>query len=301
MTVSDEQLANWTRPAFGNEEEKATYTERTIREAVQEHPLLSTLDIRVFAKGSFKNNTNVRRDSDVDVAVEYQGLIKLDYANGANFADTGLDSYSGVFKDTGVGAFKAAVGEAMRQAFGAGAVDGSGNRVFKVREGSRSLAADVIPCTTYRYYWPSGEYRQGIELILNRPDGKRQFNYPDQHYDNGVEKNLLTSKRFKRTVRILKNIEGQLVAAGEMPEVPSYFMECLAYNVSHGVYNNADTWREIVRGVCAQIWGYSKEPEPNVGRWLEVNGLKWLFHPEQRWTREDAQRFAEMAFGMVPE
>jgi len=97
----------------------------------------------------------------------------------------------------------------------------------------------------------------------------------------------------------LKNIEGQLVEAGEMPEIPSYFMECLAYNVSHGIYSSADTWREIVRGVCAQIWGYAKEPEPNIGRWLEVNGCKWLFHPDQRWTREDAQRFATLAFGMV--
>lgn len=69
-TVSDDQLANWTKPAFGNEEEKADYTERMIREAVNAHPVLKDLDVRVFAKGSFKNNTNVRRDSDVDVAVE---------------------------------------------------------------------------------------------------------------------------------------------------------------------------------------------------------------------------------------
>jgi hypothetical protein len=268
---------------------------------VQADPLLSTLDVRVFAKGSFKNNTNVRRDSDVDVAVEYQGLIKVEYADGANFSHTDLEPYSGVFKDAGVAAFKAAVGRAMRRAFGAGAVDGSGNRVFKVREGSRSLAADVVPCTTYRYYWPSGEYRQGIELILDRSDGKRHYNYPEQHYNNGIQKNLRTSKRFKRTVRILKNIEGQLVAVGEMPEVPSYFMECLAYNVPEYVFKDTKTWREIARNVCAEIWGYAKEPEPSSGRWLEVNGFKWLFHLDQRWTREDARDFATMAFGMVTE
>src|SRR5438552_7027274 len=100
-----------------------------IREAVQQHTLLRQLDIRVFAKGSFKNNTNVRRDSDVDVAVEYQGMIQIEFASGATFERTGLSPYSGPFKDSGIGAFKAAVGDAMRMTFGDAAVDGSGNKV----------------------------------------------------------------------------------------------------------------------------------------------------------------------------
>lgn len=34
-TISEDQLASWTQPAYGNEEEKAEATERTIREAIQ--------------------------------------------------------------------------------------------------------------------------------------------------------------------------------------------------------------------------------------------------------------------------
>lgn len=241
----------------------------------------------------------MRRDSDVDVAVEYQGMIRTDYIDGATFADTGLKPYTGVFEESGLAAYKAAVGEAMRTAFGGGAVDGSGNRVFRVRESSRSLAADVVPCVTYRRYWPSGSYRQGIELILDRPDGKRHYNYPDQHYSNGVQKNLDTKMRFKRVVRILKNIENKLVDASELAEVPSYFMECLAYNIANQAYTATDDWGEIVTTACALIYGYAKRDEPSTGRWLEVNGHKWLFHSDQRWTREDAQEFALAAFGMV--
>lgn len=301
-TVSDDQLANWTKPAFGNEEEKADYAERMIREAGKAHIALKDLDVRVFAKGSFKNNTNVRRDSDVDVAVEYRGLITTEFASGASFSGLGLAPYTGPFGDAaGKAAFKAAVGEAMRKAFGASAVDGSGNKVFTVRESSRSLAADVVPCTSYRYYWPNGNWRQGIELILDRPDGRRHVNYPDQHYEYGVAKNKATSKRFKSTVRILKNIENKLVAARQIRVVPSYFIECLAYNVGDYAYTAPTTWREIVSNATAEIWRYCKEPEPTseADRWLEVNRGKYLFHSQQRWTRADGEQFALLAWRMV--
>lgn len=295
MIIPDEQLFNWTKPAFGNEEEKAKNTETIVREAVNAHPLLRTLKTRVFAKGSFKNNTNVRRDSDIDVAVEYQGMIRLEYTNGADFGHTGLTPYAG---DITVEQYKAAVGEAMKSAFGARTVDDTGNRVFKVREGARSLMADVVPCTTYRFYGPTW-HRQGIELILNRPDGHRHYNYPDQHYDNGVAKNLRTSKRFKHAVRILKNIEGQLVNAQLMREFPSYVIECLAYNVADLFYIQMTSWRQLIQTICLVIMGYVREPEPLVNRWVEVNDHKWLFHPHQTWTRQDVDLFATLAYRTV--
>lgn len=148
-------------------------------------------------------------------------------------------------------------------------------------------------------YWPSGVFHDGIELILNRPDGKRHTNYPDQHYANGVQKNRDTKLRFKRAVRILKNMENQLVQAGELTEVPSYFMECLAYNIWNQVYTGTDDWREIAQGALALIYGYANREEPSSGRWTEVNGHKWLFHSDQRWTRQDACRFGLKAFEMV--
>ena len=65
MKVSDDQLAAWTRPAFGNEEKLAADTEAAIRRAINNHPVLAPMNIRILPKGSFKNNTNDRRDSDI--------------------------------------------------------------------------------------------------------------------------------------------------------------------------------------------------------------------------------------------
>lgn len=194
MKVTDDQLSNWTKPAFGNEEQLATDTEAAIRHAIQQHPTLANLDIRVLPKGSFKNNTNVRRDSDIDIAVVNQSHIMLEYTEGATMAHANLIPYTGMSRED----YKAAVGAAMRNEFGATNIDSSGNRVFRLRGSSTVMDADIIPSTQYWYVGQDWQ-RKGIELILDNPDGQRHFNYPDQHYDNGVAKNNRTSRRYNRS------------------------------------------------------------------------------------------------------
>lgn len=306
-TVSEDQLISWTKPAFGNEDAKRQDTERIISEAIRGQPFLATLsaDLSVYAKGSYKNNTNVRRDSDVDVAVEYTGVTFPEYGPGTSQdqvrAALGVGPYSGPFRrESGVGfdqaRFKAAIEDAMVEAFGAGAVT-RGNKVITVRESSRSLAADVIPCGTFRKYWSPARYRQGIRLLPDRSPGWEIENYPQQHYDNGVAKNLATSKRFKSVARILKNLENRMVRDGASPEVPSFLIECLAYNAPDGCFA-ASTWGERVRKVLFHVWddtgkdGYAK-------RWMEVNDIKYLFHSHQKWTRDEARAFSRAAWQYV--
>ena len=40
-----------------------------VRQAIDEDPTLSAMNITVFVKGSFANRTNIPSDSDVDIAV----------------------------------------------------------------------------------------------------------------------------------------------------------------------------------------------------------------------------------------
>src|SRR6476646_11651670 len=70
-TISEEQLSKWTQPAFGNEDARRENTEKVIGDAIRGNDFLAKLSIDVYAKGSYANNTNVRRDSDVDIAVEW--------------------------------------------------------------------------------------------------------------------------------------------------------------------------------------------------------------------------------------
>lgn len=299
MNISDDQLSNWTKPWFNNEEDRAERTKETVKKAVDNHPKLKNLSIRVFAKGSYPNNTNVRKNSDIDIAVEFKQLVRLSYAEGVVFSDTELSEYEGISENQ----LKSYLGEALNAEFEE-TVDHSGNKVFKIRGSDKIMDADIIPCTTFRHYYSKDpeSYQQGIQLILDNPDGAEHSNYPDQHLENGVDKNTSTMKRFKSVVRILKNVNNYLVKSDGSINYPSFMIECLAYNVSNSVYNGDNTWRDIILRGCEDVLAYLKIEEHNhseSGRWLEVNKCKYLFHSDQIWTRSDAKQFVKNIYNLL--
>lgn len=298
MKISDDQLSTWTKPWFDNQEERAEETKETVKTAVDNH--LSDLGIRVFAKGSYPNNTNVRHDSDIDIAVELEDMINLDYANGVGFSNTGLGGYTGVSESQ----FKLRLQRALESEFGKNVVDSTGNKVFRIRGSNKILDADIIPCTTYRFYYASSpsSYNQGIQLILNEPDGIRHFNYPDQHLKNGVSKNTSTMKRYKSTARILKNTNSYLSDTNGGTVFPSFMIESLTYNVSDSIFTSNNTWRDIILRGCEEIWEYLKADEfnlPESSRWTETNGHKFLFHKYQNWNKDQAKQFVQAAYNLL--
>jgi len=295
MKISDDQLANWTKPWFENEEEKAEATKELVKRAIDKHPILKNLRIRVFAKGSYPNNTNVRHNSDIDIAVEFKEMIQLEYAPGISFSNTGLSAYEGMAALD----FKSHVVSALATEFGDKA-DSTGNKIIKIRGSNKVLNADIIPCTTYQYHHSGGHF-EGIQLILDVPDGKTHANYPDQHLKNGTDKNVATSRRYKNIVRILKNAENYLVENENMTDYHSYMIESLAFNVLNTTYLAKGTWRGIIEDLCIEAWAYLKvnEPEAENLRWVEVNNHKFLFHDHQKWTREDAKNFIVSIYNLI--
>src|SRR2546422_11622236 len=72
-------FAGWAKPPSETEKEKSENAERMGRKAVQESSTLSARGIRVFPQGSYRNSTNVRQDSDVDIGVCCVDLVHPDY------------------------------------------------------------------------------------------------------------------------------------------------------------------------------------------------------------------------------
>jgi tRNA nucleotidyltransferase (CCA-adding enzyme) len=70
MASLEDKLVSWTGPSSVTEREKQDRTERMVKEAVRDHPGLKNCTSTVYTKGSYPNNTNVKADSDVDVAVQ---------------------------------------------------------------------------------------------------------------------------------------------------------------------------------------------------------------------------------------
>jgi hypothetical protein len=304
-TISEEQLSAWTKPAFNNEDQKRSDTERMIREAIKGHALLRTLPVDVYAKGSYRNNTNVRRDSDVDVAVEYTGIMFSDYGPNTNRDEVwrarNLSAYDGPFRKadgvTDIGQFKDAVGDALVSAFGSAAVTRS-NKVFTVRESTRSLAADVVPSASYRHFFSPASFNDGIRLLPDRFPGHHIHNYPQQHYDKGVQKNENTSRRYKCVVRILKNLENRMVNDGASPVVASYLIESLVFNTPNQQFSNGGTWGQHARNVLGYIWEATEAVDCEKS-WTEANDIKYLFHVWQKWNREEARAFVHAAWQYV--
>ena len=50
--------------------------------------------------------------------------------------------------------------------------------------------------------------------------------------------------------------------------------------------------------MLAHIWEDTEDPGC-ADRWFEVNRIKYLFHPSQRWTREEARSFVLAAWPYV--
>ena len=288
MTL-EEKLSGWTGPSSSTEQDKQVRTKRMIQEAVKDHAAFDNYKINVYTKGSYANGTNVRTDSDVDIAVqcgesiywneETPGLRKLG------------KSYAGIWTPAKL---RSELKTALEAKF-PGQVDDSGSTAFRIECSTARVEADVVPCFDYHYYFNSGSHHQGAKVF--KKNGTSLENYPQQQLDRGTAKNGATSLRYKKAVRIMKRLENAMVATDAHCEVPSFFVECLVYNCPNTVLERP-TWTEVVRGIIVHIWEglEGSEPSTNSERWLEVSECKYLFHSAQAWDRQGGRDFAQAAW-----
>jgi predicted nucleotidyltransferase len=289
MTLED-KLAGWTGPSSETEQDKQDRTERMIREAVRNHAPFASCGLKVYAKGSYANNTNVKADSDVDIAVQ---CTDVQYHDGPHPGGSG-NPYTGIWTPTKL---RSELAVALEKKF-PGQVDSSGSTAFRINSNTARVDADVVPCFDYRYYFDSGGHRDGAKVF--KKDLSSLKNYPDQQLANGRKKNTDTQNFYKRAVRILKRVENAMVKDGSHREVPSFFVECLTYNCPDELFL-LPTWTETIRKLLLHIWDELQGDEPTAEalRWLEVNECKYLFHSSQAWTRADGRDFAKAAWNYL--
>lgn len=279
-------LSGWTGPSSDTEQDKQDRTERMIRQAIDSHESFTNCSLKVYAKGSYPNNTNVRSDSDVDIAVECTDVLYWEESEEGNH--TPGDPYEGIWTPAKL---RAELLSAMKAKF-PGQVNSKGSTAIQINSNSARVDADVVPCFSFRYYMKYGS-SEGTKIF--KTDGSSIVNYPVQQMENGIAKNKRTGYAYKKGVRLLKRIENAMAEDGTFRELPSFFMECLAYNCPDNVFAHP-TWTECLRAMLLHIWNNLQGDEPTTGRWLEVNECFFLFHSNQKWTREDGREFAKAAW-----
>lgn len=288
MTTSErtELLKRWIKPSSANEQDQQARAESMVRKAINASPAFDASSVAIYTKGSYPNNTNVRRDSDVDVVVELQDCFFYDYWPGVNGAEPQISPYSG---DWTPASWRRAVKSALVLAFGAASVDASGAIAINVGAvaGSRP-SADVVPSFKYRRY---DDAQRTIEhegsCVFPSTGGAKIVNWPTQQLRNGRALNNNSGGRYKDYTRALKNAENVLAQTGTIDEMPSYFMECLAYNTPVSALK-AGTLDDGFRSTLVAIWA-ALSAESDTTTMLEPNELKYLFIGDKKWTVQDGK------------
>jgi len=262
-----------------------------IGDAIRTHDPLKGREIKIIPQGSYRNNTNVRQESDVDICVCCMNPFFDDYT----WADYGRPETGNVDSLYTYAEFKNDVQGALDAKFGKPGVT-RGDKAFHVHSNTYRVDADVVAALAYRLY-TSKQYdflsQRYLTPYLQPPgtkfvagSGKEVINWPEQHYANGAEKNKRTGSRFKFVVRAVKRLKLYLIREGvdAADPVTSYLIECLLYNVPDSVFGG-DSYKDNVQNALLTCFGATQTDEA-CDKWLEVNERKFLFRSTQPWTRQ---------------
>lgn len=237
MSISESQLETWAKQGSIS---RAKSTADSVKNALNfYYDWPENIEFQVYLQGSYKNSTNIRGDSDVDVVAQFNSTFHnnlLDHQK--EFLGLTTAPYQWE-------AYRADVLKALISYYGADQI-AEGNKTLKVKAASNRLPADVIACVQYRKYNSVShyDYVEGI-CFWTRDESRQIINYPKIHYRNGVSKHENTNEWYKPVVRMFKNMRNHF----PNDNTPSYFLECLIYNVPDSKFGKSyqDSFIEIIR------------------------------------------------------
>jgi hypothetical protein len=251
--------------------------------------------VTIIHQGSHRNRTNIRADSDVDIAVVYDGSYFSDLRNlpaqhhPNHWATLPPAAYT-------FDQFKNDVHAALTKKFGAGVPERK-NKCIRIPGNTYRVNADVVPAfQSKRYSSPGVVSHQGIGILTDA--GVLIHSYPEQHYASGVAKNDATLQAYKAVVRILKHARNEMIDKGIFPKdtVSSFFIESLVWNAPHGRFTNS-TYREDAREVLAHVWEDVRNPAV-AQNYVEVSQLQWLLR-DSHYTPAKAEAFTHAAWNYL--
>lgn len=232
--------------------------------------------IKLFVQGSYANNTNVRTESDVDIAVIQEETFTTHYRSSTSYPQSDAD-YNFIRLTPAAKSFKDEVQECLVSKFG-NDVERK-NKSIKVHGNTYRKDADTVPCRRYRDY--SNDFRKDVSnfvggIVISCDDGKQVINYPEQHIENGRKKNNATNYHYKKYVRIIKKMK--YLMADEMISsvslVSSFGLESLLWNIPDNWYVENCVYRKVFN--FQLIINYLCSHYDDIPTYKEANGIKQL-------------------------
>ena len=299
MKFTEEQLKTYAAPLSETENQKCLNAIGMVRDALKElgftddnkeitrlyedtyayalemRSITGSRRVKLFIQGSYANNTNVRTQSDVDIAVVQEEVFTTEYRASTNAYPQSDSNYGFTTASATTKSFKDEVEECLKKKFGRDVE--RRNKSIKVHGNTYRKDADTVPCRRYRDYRndyrnDSDNYIGGIVII---PDsGYRIINYPEQHIANGKKKNNDTNRYYKKMVRIIKKMRYMMVDLGYSTanNVSSFGLESLLWNLPDSIF----TKYVIYRYEFGEIVDYLYNNKSLIGTYKEANGIKPL-------------------------
>lgn len=296
MKFTEKQLESMASSISATEEEKCKRAINMVRDALKEIDYLdddrdiylensdtlsyiinmrkkeTNVRIKLLIQGSYANKTNISSESDVDIAVILESTFLPQFR-------TGITNESYGFSEGTFSAFdlKDDVERALKGHFGSTAVERH-DKSIKVIGNTYRVDSDIVPAYRYRdysldYLIRASNYTKGIMIISD--NGERIINYPEQHIENGIAKNKQTNYKYKKMVRIIKNMK-ELMKKNNITiptEVSSFGLESLLWNVPDSVFVRYFS----LRFVFDEVIQYLLNDVKNYYNYKEANGIKPLF------------------------
>jgi predicted nucleotidyltransferase len=293
MAIREEQLVSWAQPLS---ETQDTRCEKAVSEIQAVLRARFGNDISFIRQGSHKNRTNIRHDSDVDIAVVYDSHFWPELS-ALSEEDKELHRITRSPGTYPFSDFKRDVHTALEEKFGSTATTRK-NKCIQIAATPTRITADVVPAFGHRRFRAYDDLEvEGIEFVTDA--GVRVSGFPEQHYANGVAKNTATSRAYKSVVRILKHVRRELTDKGliQKDSMPSFFLESLVWNASHGHFFGS-TWKEVVPAVALEIRAAMKDAQ-RANSYAEVSDLRWLFRGSTSRTPKQAEDFMLLAWDYI--
>lgn len=291
----EDTFTSWSAPPSVTEREKMENAETAIRKAIAADSRLSAMDISIVPQGSYRSKTNVRLDSDVDIAVRLNSTFFTQYPAGKEDHHYGNVAGSVTFDD-----YRDLVHYALEDYFGTENVT-PGNKAIDIHSNSYRVDADVVAAFAHRHYYTnsSGFIEPAGIAFLTRDTSTRIENWPYQSYENGKSKHDRTGKRHRKVVRILKRLRNKMqdenIAAAK--NIASFLIESMVWNAPDGNFNR-NTYTADMRAVLAYCFNETL-PHGSHATLTEGNDIKYLYHVSQPWTREQAHNFFSAAWDYI--
>jgi len=295
MSLQESQLETWANQGATV---SSANTYNSIRSCVEGHNWKNDVYFDIYLQGSYRNSTNIYGDSDVDVVIEFSSVF---YSNKYELKREQLNEFNEFYSDGKytLSSFKESIINRLKSYYGDSYVD-VGNKSIKVLANSGRLDCDVVCCAEYREYNSfsksnPNDYEKGIVFWTNETNEK-VVNFPKLHFDNGVSKNKNCYSNYKPSIRIIKNMKSKLVRSGVISGslAPSYFIECLLYNLQNSVFQNSTNYSRIL-AILKTLYDYT---DTELERLICQNGQRYLFgSSDQQWNLANFKQFRNQLIG----